>query len=355
MKAQYVRELAEGDRVDAVFALRARDLRRTRTGDAFLSMEFGDRSGSIPGVMFRPSSADEAVPAASVVRVRGMVTTYRGVRRISVESMLAVADYDPSDLLPSGIRDREELVDEMRVLVRAVGHRGLRSLLGVVFGDRRFLDRFTTCPASGGDHHAYVGGLLEHTVGVATICGGLAKLYATADADLLVAAALLHDIGRVDELSYRTSVDRTEPGRMLGHVVLGDRALADAVARLGDALPRDVGLHLSHIVLSHHGDGRDTSPVAPRTIEALLLQHADSTDVTAAAFTEAVSGAALLEESWTDRANSFGRRLRVPRLADGPHACGPVAPCSTIDAVPSDGAVRKARQKVRSNDGASSG
>jgi 3'-5' exoribonuclease len=323
MKEQYIRDLAQGARVDSVFALRSRDIRSARTGEAYLALEIGDSTGRMPAVMFRPSASDESVPAGAVVRVRGTVTTYRGTRRVSVETLRPEISYDREDLLASGTRRRDEMLVELRLLVRRVKEPGLRAVLKAVFGAPGFIDDFAACPASSNRHHAYVGGLLEHTVAVATLCLSLAPMYPTLDRDLLLTTALLHDVGKVEELAYDTCVDYTDAGRLVGHVVLGDRLVSRAIEHLGDTIPPAMALSVSHALLAHHGQMEWGSPRRPCSFEALLLHHADDLDAQAAAFLDAVSGAAVLEERWTDGANAFGRALVVPNpsVAGAERAC----------------------------------
>jgi 3'-5' exoribonuclease len=311
MKEQYARNLREGTKVDTIFALLSREIRAARTGDAYLSLEVGDRSGRLSAVMFRPAPIDESVPVGSVVRVRGTVTTYRGVRRISVESLRPESMYDREDLLASSVRERRELLAELRALVRQVKQAQLRRVLRDVFGAPGFIDRFAACPAGMGQHRAYVGGLLEHTVSVASLCAGLAGTYVQADHDLLVASALLHDVGKVEELSFDTSVEYTDAGRLVGHVVLGDRMVTRAFDRLAEPAPA-LALKVSHAILAHHGGSEGGAAREPSSLEALLLSQADRLDGQAAAFLDTVSGAAVLEERWTDAGNGFGRPLMVP-------------------------------------------
>jgi 3'-5' exoribonuclease len=309
----YAVALREGARVDAAFALRAREVRSARTGEAYLSLELADKTGRVGGVMFRPGREECAIPAGTVVHVRGVVTSYRGMVRISVESMRPAAEYDPREIVPSGTRDQGELVAELRRLVRAVRHPGLRAVVTEVFRDRAFLERFKLCPASQGYHHAWLGGLLEHTVSVAGLCLDLAARYPRIDADLLLAGALLHDIGKVDELSFETGIQYTDQGRLLGHVVLGERRVSAAVASLGDAVPPELAARLSHVLLSHHGELEWGSPKRPSVLEALVLHHADNLDAKTVGFIEAASSALLVEEPWTDAANLFRRPLWAPR------------------------------------------
>jgi 3'-5' exoribonuclease len=312
MKEHYVRDLSEGMRVDSLFALRSRDIRSARTGDPYLSLELADCSGAIPGVMFRPSSADEALPIGSIVRARGVVTTYRGVRRVSVDALRPVETFDSRDLLPCGPRDREEMLAQLRMAVKRVRDVRLRAVVRAVFGAPGFIDRFASCPAGSGRHHAYVGGLLEHTLAVATLCEDLARSYPQADHDLLLSAALLHDVGKTEELSFDSSFEYTDAGRLVGHVVLGERIVSRAMGSLSRPVPEEMALRLVHAILAHHGEREWGAPCSPCSLEALLLHHADHLDAQAAAFLDAVSGAAVLEQRWSDRGSVFGRALLVP-------------------------------------------
>ncbi len=321
MKACYVRELAEGARVDAVFALRAKEIRATRAAEAYLSLEIADRTGQIPAVYFRPSPEASAVPVGAVVRVRGTVTSFRGAKRVSVDSLGAASSWDPEDLLASGARSTEEMIAEFKALVRSVSDPELRRVLTAVFGDREFFERFVRCPGAQSFHHAYLGGLLEHTISVASLCQSLGQQYPHVERDLLVSAALLHDIGKVDELSFDVAIGYTDSGRLLGHVVLGMNRLHDAVSRARIKIGPDRLARLEHAVVSHHGELEWGSPKRPSTFEALLLHHADNLDAKAAGFSALLGGAVRADEGWTDAGNLFRRPLYAPRPAedDRPH------------------------------------
>jgi len=316
MKSQYAAELAEGVRVDSAFVIRAKEMRMARTGDAYLALELADRSGRIAGVWFRPAADSIPIPAGSVVTVRGTVTRFRGTKRVSVESLRAAEKWDAEDFIAAGTRDESELVESFRQLVASVTDAGLASVLRAVFGDREFLSRFRKCPGSQSYHHAHVGGLLEHTVAVAQLSATLGSVYDQVDSDLLVTAALLHDIGKVDELEFGTSIEYTHEGRLLGHVVLGVRRVQEAIRRKGVRVSDDVRVRLEHAILSHHGELEWGSPKRPATIEALLLHHADNLDAKADGFCSATAGAAMAEEVWTDSSNLFRRPLYAPRAAE---------------------------------------
>lgn len=307
MERQFTVGLAAGERVDAMFALRIKEMRASRTGEAYLSLEFGDRAGAIGGIMFRPSREAESIPTGTVVHVRGTVTTYRGVLRVSVETMRPAGRYDLRDIMPSGPRDSDEMLEELRGHVRALHDRGLGLLVRSVFADREFMTRFKSCPATRAVHHAYIGGLLEHTVAVAGICRTMADLYPQVDADLLLAGALLHDIGVVDTLEFQTSIELTDTGRLLGAPVLGERRLTAALAG-STMVPPQVVDQLAHMMLSHEGSATD-GPLCPRTLEATVLAAAHALDARSAQYIAVGQRAGSVGESWTIE----GSRALQPR------------------------------------------
>jgi 3'-5' exoribonuclease len=315
VKDQYVVDLADGACVDAPFAIRSKEVRRARTGDAYLSLELSDRTGAIPALLFRPSAGALEMPVGSVVRTTGRVTSFRGVKRISIDALTPCDTWESADVLASSPRPVDELVAELRRLVKAVREPSCRSILRRVFGDRSFFARFTACPGSQSYHHAYRGGLLEHTVSVARLCLAIAEAYPDADSDLLLAAALLHDVGKVDELASGVCIEYTDAGRLLGHVVLSITRIR-AAAEAGAEVDPEIAIKIQHAVLSHHGELEWGSPKKPSTLEALLLHHADNLDAKAAGFTSLIAGAGAADERWTDATNLFRRPLYAPRAAE---------------------------------------
>ena len=316
MKRNYVNELAEGAKVDAPFALRSKEMRAARNGEAYLSLELADRTGRIPAVCFRPRHEASAVPVGSVVLVGGTVTTFRGVKRISVDSLTPAVRWDADDMIARGTRTREELGTEFKSLVSSVSDPELRRVLRAVFSEREFYERFASCPGSQAYHHAYLGGLMEHTNSVANLCRALAEQYPGVDAGILVTAALLHDIGKCEELTFDTAIEFSDEGRLVGHVVLGLRRLHDAVSRTRVRIAPEKLTMLEHAILSHHGELEWGSPKRPSTMEALLLHHADNLDAKAAGFSALLSGASRVDESWTDAANLFRRPLWAPKALE---------------------------------------
>jgi 3'-5' exoribonuclease len=244
------------------------------------------------------------------VAVAGSVLSWRGVKRITARALCVAERYEAGDLIATSTRNAEELLTELRELVRHVGDRELRRLVNRVFADTEFRRRFLEAPGSQSYHHAWLHGLVEHTVAVGRACAMLAPTY-NADADLLLAAALLHDIGKVDELTVGTSIGYTDEGRLLGHVMLGVRRVRDAAAAVG--ISAEKLLMLEHAIVSHHGELEWGSPKRPATLEALLLHHVDNLDAKASGLSGLLSRALASDERWTDSSNLFRRPLFAPK------------------------------------------
>lgn len=309
MVARFIAEFVEGSKVDSVFVVRSREMRAARNGDAYLALELSDRSGSIPGVLFRPRPEAAAIPSGSVVTVRGTVTVFRGKRRVSVDVMLPADSWAPEELLGTSERPREELVAELRGLATSVSEPSLRRLLRATFSDGELFERFCTCPATAEAHHAFVSGLLEHTLSVATLCGHAAERHAAVDRDLLLTAALVHDVGVVDSLEFASGATATDQGILVGHQVLGVLRVRDCSRSC--RLPDATRLRLEHAILSHHAEAGSE----PSTIEATILARVDSLDACISGFADAVKAATRLEEGWTGSRNRFGHPLLAPSAA----------------------------------------
>jgi 3'-5' exoribonuclease len=278
----YVADLSEGTLVDAMFAVQRKQRRHTRNGDPFLSMELADRTGRVPGVVWNDVNLlGSRFDQGDTVRVLGRVESYGGRLQIAVRDLEKIEAGDPLDLLPGARRDAETLDGFVEFLAGEVAHAGLRGLLDRFLADARFRERLRSAPAAE-THHDYAGGLLEHTVAVATLCREAAQLHPRLNSDILVTAALLHDVGRTETFRPGVTIAVSEQGRLLGHVLAGVRMI-DAGAREA-GLADDVLLPLLNAVAGHHGpiEGRRLE-----TPEAVALYHANTLD---ARVGEALSG-----------------------------------------------------------------
>ncbi len=301
--------------MEELYLVSAKELRTTKTGKPFLKLKVGDRTGTLDCMVWEEAERTAAgFECGDVVMVRGRTSEYAG--RVQLEAK-AVAptdrrDVDPRDFLPSTYRDVDELKGFLHFQIESVYDRDYRRLLDEIFGDEEFLQRFATAPAAKAFHHAYLGGLLEHTVSVAELSDHVAQQYPRVNRDLLVTSALLHDIGKVEELTYDRAIDYSDAGRFLGHVILGVTFVTQRAGTLS-GFPDEKLQLLLHAIVSHHGELEWGSPKRPKTLEALIIHHLDNLDAKVKGFLEIVEGSR--DADWTDLRNLFRRPLHVPRAS----------------------------------------
>jgi 3'-5' exoribonuclease len=268
-----IAELQEDRVVEGVYAVARKERRRTRTGSDYLALELVDPSGRIEARVWSDVELlDARFAEGDAVRVLGRVDKYRDRLQLEVRSLEPAEGEDAASLTPGLRRDVDELDGFLEFLGGELSHPGVNGLVTRFLADDRFRARLRELPASPGVHHDYAGGLLEHIVAVTTICRDAAQVHPRLRSDLLVGAALLHDVGRTLELGRAPTFRPTDEGRLLGHVQLGIRLIE---SRASD-LDRDVLAEIVHAVAVHH-DGR-----AARTAEAAVLYHANQLDAVAA-------------------------------------------------------------------------
>jgi 3'-5' exoribonuclease len=267
-----IAQLEENRTVEGVYAVAKKERLRTRNGAAYLALELVDPSGRIDARVWNDVELlDNRFTEGDAVRVLGRVERFRDRLQLDVRTLEPAADVDPTAMAPALRRDADELEGFLEFLVADIAHDGLRVVVERVL-DAETRAAMRMLPATLDGHHSYAGGLLEHTVGVATLCRETAQLHQRLRVDLLLAAALLHDVGRTRELGRGPVFKQTDEGRLLGHVHLGLRLIEER----GGALDPGVLAELLHAVASHH-DVR-----AARTAEAAVLYHANQLDAVAA-------------------------------------------------------------------------
>jgi 3'-5' exoribonuclease len=268
-----IAQLAEERVVEGIYAVARKRRLRTRNGAAYLALELVDPSGRIEARVWNDVELlDGRFEEGDAVRVLGRVEKFRDKLQLELRSIEPEPDADPAALAPAIRRDADELDGFLEFLAGEIAHPGLKATVARFLADDALRASLRSLPAAPDGHHGYAGGLLEHTVGVATICRETAQLHPRLRADLLLAAALLHDVGRARELGPGPNFRPTDEGRLLGHVHLGLRLIEERAA----ALEAEVRAELLHAVAAHH-DAR-----AARTAEASVLYHANQLDAVAA-------------------------------------------------------------------------
>ena len=285
-RSQTVATLRPGEDLDAVFACTRKERQISRAGTSYLTVELRDRTGSVRGRAFRDADLLAGrFDRGDLVHVRGRVERFRDELQVELRSIARAdgADADPTRFLPTAYRDLDELEGFLEHLAREVYDSGLKSLLHALLDDRRLRAEIRRAPCSlpappsqgrtHAGHHAYLGGLLEHTVAVATMALELCTIHPRLDRDLLVCAAIVHDLGKTREFVYGAEIRRSDEGRLLGHIELGLRVIA---AHLPPGLGPERRLALEHCVILHHGpqDGGQRFASA----EALALQRLNALD-----------------------------------------------------------------------------
>ncbi len=310
-KEVYISDLKVGQRIESSFAIRKKSLKFTSTSAPFLELELGDRSGRIQAVYWGADSLEinDDIKEGDVIYVSGNVASWHKRPRLKLDSLELERDYDPTDFLPVCAIPLDELWDAFIKAIEEIENEHFQSLFELILADEDMVRTLKVCPGGKKWHHAYLGGLLEHSLSVARIALTAGKSYPLADKSLLLTSALLHDIGKVREFTWTTYIDYSEEGRLLGHIVLGSLILEKYISRL-PSFPEGLRKKLLHIVISHHGEFEYGSPVLPMTIEANIVYHADQMDAKCNAYSRIMKRAREQgRESWSEFVNLVNRYL----------------------------------------------
>ncbi len=280
MTKRLITELLPGSAVDDLFLLAERNMAHKKDGNPFLNVTLADRSGQAKGVVWdQVERIVGAVSEGDFVHVRAQVGEYRGSLQLVVKDMVRVpADQvDPADFLPTSTRDVARMFERLKEMTGRMRTPHLKALFDAFWADGDFVAAYVRAPAAKQMHHAYIGGLLEHTLSMAVLSELIAGHYSGVDRDLLLAGVILHDVGKTRELEYACRIDYTDEGRLLSHIVIGLGMLDEKLRQVPD-FPELQAQLLKHLIVSHHGVRAFGSPEPPKTIEAVLLNYIDEMD-----------------------------------------------------------------------------
>ena len=287
----YIKELRDGEMISEVYLCKNKIVAKTKAGKSYYSMQLQDRTGTIDAKVWELNNAIAHFEAMNYIRVDAQVTSFNGTLQLNVKRVRVAeeGEFDPADYMPCSGKNIEEMYQELTGIISRIENAYLRKLLESFFvEDKAFVERFKKHSAAKSIHHGFIGGLLEHTLSVAKICEFIASHYPVIKHDLLVAAAIFHDIGKVEELSDFPENDYTDEGQLVGHIVMGTMMVSERIKTI-EGFPVTLANELKHCILAHHGELEYGSPKKPALIEALALAHADNMDAKLQTFTEIIS------------------------------------------------------------------
>lgn len=319
MHRQYIADLQARDTVDEIYRVADKQVRSNRQGNDYILLQLMDRTGQISGLRWNAGqSIYETFQKGDFLRVLGTTQLHNGLLQIIVQDFETVhaSKVNQDDFAQSNPQEIDELLRELKERLGKIQSPPLSRLMAAYLSDDRLLEKLRRAPAGIKTHHAYEGGLLRHILDLMRIAEAIAPHYPQLDRDLLAAGVFLHDLGKLEELSFDGDLSYSDPGQLLGHLVQGavelDRRAEQLRRETGQPLPEQLLWRLQHMILSHHGQLDHGSPKVPMTIEAIVLAYIDDLDAKVNAATELIQTDRNTDSDWTAFHPVMGRKLFKP-------------------------------------------
>ncbi len=297
---KYIETLREGEKISEIYLCKYKQSALTKAGKPYDNVVLQDKTGTLDAKIWNPGSVGiDEFDAMDYVAVTGDITSFNGNLQLSIARVRKVheSEYDPKDYLPTSNYNIDEMYKELTDLMATVKNTYLKELLNRFFGDEEFVKRFQFHSAAKSVHHGFVGGLLEHTLSVAKNCDFFARRYPVLNRDLLLTAAIFHDIGKLEELSAFPENDYTDEGQLLGHIMIGTEWIGEHIRSI-EGFPKVLSNELKHCILAHHGELEFGSPKKPALAEAIALSFADNLDAKLQTVQELLAGVADHNLEW---------------------------------------------------------
>ena len=313
---KYIKDFKEGDRVFDIYLCKHKQSAVTKNGKPYENVILQDKTGTIDAKVWEPNNPGISdYDAMDYIEVYGDVNNFQGALQVNVKRIrvCSAEEYNPADYLPVSSKGIEPMYKEMKAIIGTLQNQYLRQLMEAFFiKDAAFAKAFCNSSAAKMVHHGFVGGLLEHTLGVVKLCDYYCNAYPILNRDLLLSAAMCHDIGKTKEISPFPENDYTDDGQLLGHIVIGAQMVAEKAAAI-PGFPHSILSQLQHCILAHHGKYEYGSPKLPAIIEALALNYADDTDAKLETFKEILENNSE-NQGWLGFNRLFESNLRATRL-----------------------------------------
>ena len=312
---KYIKEYKDGDRIFDIHYFKFKSSAVTKNGKSYDNVILQDKTGTLDAKIWDPNNAGIAdFDAMDYIEVYGEITNFNGALQVNVKRVRRCeeGEYDEQEYMPVSSKNLDEMYTELLALINSIENTYLKTLLQKFFvEDKAFAQRFRKASAAKTVHHGFIGGLLEHTLGVTKLCDFYCKQYAVLNRDLLLTAAICHDMGKTREISAFPANDYTDEGQFLGHIVIGSEMLGTKIREIPN-FPPMLAMELQHCILAHHGEYEFGSPKKPAIIEAVALCYADNTDAKLETFKELL--ASTKETGWLGYNKFFESNLAVSRM-----------------------------------------
>jgi uncharacterized domain HDIG len=277
---RYISDLREGEMVTETFLCKIKQTLKTKAGKSYYSLLLQDKTGTLDSKVWELSNGIENFESMDYIHVDGQITSFQGSLQLNIRRIRKSqeGEYDPADYMPVSKKNINDMYGEILKLISSIQDPYIRKLTESFFvEDKEFAKAFKNHSAAKSVHHGFIGGLLEHTLGVAKFCDYMAANYPYMNRDLLIASALFHDIGKLDEISSFPENDYTDDGQLLGHIFIGAEKIGARIKQIPN-FPAKLGSELRHCILAHHGELEYGSPKKPALMEAMALNFADNAD-----------------------------------------------------------------------------
>lgn len=312
---KYIKDYKEGDRVSDIYLCKHKQSAVTKNGKPYDNVILQDKTGTVDAKIWDPNNAGiEDFDTLDYIEVYGDVTSFQGANQVNVKRVRKCreGEYDPANYLPVSKYAIEDMMKELLGFIDSIGNPYLKKLLRAFFvEDAEFVKAFRQSSAAKTVHHGFVGGLLQHTLAVTKLCDFFCTQYAVLNRDLLLTAAICHDIGKTKELSLFPQNDYTDDGQFLGHIVIGSEMVGEKIREI-DGFPTILANELKHCILSHHGEYEFGSPKKPAIVEAVALTFADNTDAKMETFAELLESSK--ESGWLGFNRLFESNVRGTKV-----------------------------------------
>ncbi len=323
MRKIFVNEIRDRAIVDSVFLVKEKITAMAKNGKPYLTLRLMDKSGEVDAKVWdNVDTLGALFDKDDFVAVRSKASIYLGKMQLVVAELKKVPEEEVTlvDFLPETERDIREMEEELAALIETVDDQNLKMLLAAFFDDPEFLAVYRTAPAAKGMHHVYLGGLIEHSLAVARLVDKVVPLYPGLNRDLLLTGALLHDAGKVRELTYLRSFDYTDEGKLLGHITIGVEMVREKIAAIKD-FPQELAMLIMHMILSHHGQYEFGSPKRPKTLEATVLNYLDDLDSKINGIRTHIGREPENHSRWTAYHRLYDRYFYKGELSDEEEVC----------------------------------